>query len=89
MGNDITQVCAQAGISVVMSDLSKETLDGALQKISWSVSKFIEKGKIAEDVNTIMNRIEVTTDDDGAVDSDLVRKSKNNCTLSITTKKRS
>lgn len=72
MGNGIAQVCAQKGISVVMCDLSQDVLDKALKNINWSLSKFIEKGKISEDLDTIMGRIQTSTDYDGAADADLV-----------------
>jgi len=72
MGNGIAQVCAQKGISVTMCDLSQDIVDKALKNISWSVSKFIEKGKISEDVDTVMGRIQTSTQYDGAADADLV-----------------
>jgi 3-hydroxybutyryl-CoA dehydrogenase len=72
MGNGIAQVCAQKGISVVMCDLSQDIVDKALKNIHWSVSKFIEKGKISEDMDTVMGRIQTSTQYDGAAESDLV-----------------
>ena len=72
MGNGIAQVCAQCGISVVMCDLSQGILDKAVKNINWSVSKFIEKGKISEDLNTVMGRIQTSTDYNAAADADLV-----------------
>lgn len=72
MGNGITQVCAQKGLSVVMSDLSRDLMDKALKNIEWSVSKFIEKGKVSEDLDTIMGRIRTSTDYEAAADADLV-----------------
>jgi 3-hydroxybutyryl-CoA dehydrogenase len=72
MGNGIAQVCAQKGISVVMSDLTQDVLDKAVERINWSVSKFVEKGKVSEDRDTIMGRIETSTGYDAAADADLV-----------------
>jgi 3-hydroxybutyryl-CoA dehydrogenase len=72
MGNGIAQVCAQTGISVVMCDLSQELLDKAVKNISWSVSKFVEKGKISESLDTVMGRILTSTDYDAAAEADLV-----------------
>ncbi len=72
MGNGITQVCAQKGLSVVMSDVSRDLTDKALKNIEWSVSKFIEKGKVSEDLDTIMGRIRTSTDYEAAADADLV-----------------
>ncbi len=72
MGNGIAQVCAQNGISVVMHDLSDDMLDKAVSTISWSVAKFIEKGKISDSLDAVMGRIHVSTDYDDGADSDLV-----------------
>ena len=72
MGNGIAQVCATSGISVVMCDLSQEILDHAVEKIRWSVSKLIEKGKILKDIDTIMNRISTSVDYDALADSELI-----------------
>ena len=72
MGNGIAQVCAQTGISVVMSDMSQDLLDKALKNITWSVSKFSEKGKISEDVDTVMGRIQTSSDYEAAADADLI-----------------
>lgn len=72
MGNGIAQVCAQTGISVVMCDLSQDLLDKAVKNISWSVSKFVEKGKISESLDTVMGRIQTSTEYDAATEADLV-----------------
>jgi 3-hydroxybutyryl-CoA dehydrogenase len=72
MGNGIAQVCAQKGLAVLMCDLSTDILDKAVEKIRWSVSKFIEKGKLSEDLDQVMGRIETTTEYEGAAGSDLV-----------------
>jgi 3-hydroxybutyryl-CoA dehydrogenase len=72
MGNGIAQVCAQKGISVVMSDLSQDLLARAMKKIEWSVSKFIEKGKISEGLDAVMGRIQTSTGHEAACDADLV-----------------
>jgi 3-hydroxybutyryl-CoA dehydrogenase len=71
MGNGIAQVCAQAGIQVFMNDINQEILDRALKNISWSVGKFIEKGKLKEKLETIMGRIQTGTDFTVAAQVDL------------------
>ena len=48
MGNGIAQVCAQKGISVILSDVSEDILARAVKNIRWSVGKFVEKGKLSE-----------------------------------------
>ena len=57
MGSGIAQVSAQAGIQVGLHDVSKDALDKALKAIDWSVGKFVEKGKLTEERQTIIDRI--------------------------------
>lgn len=72
MGNGIAQVCAQNGISTTMCDLNQEVLDKAVKNINWSVSKFIEKGRVSEDLETVMGRIQTATDYDAVAEADCV-----------------
>jgi 3-hydroxybutyryl-CoA dehydrogenase len=72
MGNGIAQVCAQKGLSVVVSDVSQDILDKAVKNIRWSVGKFVEKGKVKDDLETIMSRIQTSTGFEAASDCDLV-----------------
>jgi 3-hydroxybutyryl-CoA dehydrogenase len=62
MGNGIAQVCAQSGIQVYLCDVSQESLDKAVKNISWSVGKFIEKGKVKDSLEAVMGRIQIGTD---------------------------
>jgi 3-hydroxybutyryl-CoA dehydrogenase len=62
MGGGIAQVCAQAGYDVTMRDITDDILNKSLKAINWSVSKFVEKGKVAGTVDEIMGRLHVTTD---------------------------
>lgn len=62
MGSGIAQVCAQAGIQVFMTDIHQDILNRALKNISWSLSKFIEKGKVSENLETVMSRIRTSMD---------------------------
>ena len=71
MGSGIAQVCAQSGIKVVLNDISQEAIDTGLKNITWSVSKFIEKGKLGEDKDTIVNRISPAIDFSHGSDADL------------------
>jgi 3-hydroxybutyryl-CoA dehydrogenase len=71
MGSGIAQVCAQAGIEVLLNDVSEEALARARKTISWSVGKFVEKGKLREDSQTIMERISPITRLDAVGDVDL------------------
>ena len=71
MGSGIAQVCAQSGINVVINDTKQEALNKAIKSIDWSVSKFIEKGRLTEDKGIILNRIQVDDDFSSAADVDL------------------
>lgn len=71
MGSGIAQVCAQAGIEVVLNDVSQAALDKAYKNIRWSVGKFVEKGKVSEDEETIMKRIKISSNYDDGADADL------------------
>jgi 3-hydroxybutyryl-CoA dehydrogenase len=71
MGSGIAQVCAQAGIQVFLNDMSEEALERARGNIAWSVGKFIEKGKLQEERDVIMNRITTTASLDAVGDVDL------------------
>jgi len=62
MGSGIAQVCAQAGIQVFITDIHQDILNRALKNISWSLSKFIEKGKVSENLETVMSRIRTSMD---------------------------
>ena len=71
MGSGIAQVCAQAGIQVLLYDVSKDALVNAIKTIDWSVGKFIEKGKLGEDRDSIMARIRLITDFNDGKEVDL------------------
>lgn len=72
MGSGIAQVCAQSAIQVILYDIREEAIEKGLKNIAWSVSKFIEKGKLTEDRETILGRINKATDLSGASEADLV-----------------
>jgi 3-hydroxybutyryl-CoA dehydrogenase len=71
MGSGIAQVCAQSGINVLLNDISQDVIEKGLNTIAWSVSKFIEKGKLTEDKDTILNRISPALDFSDGSDADL------------------
>ena len=71
MGSGIAQVCAQAGIQVALHDVSKDALEKALKGIDWSVGKFVEKGKLTEDREVIINRIKLIAELNAASKVDL------------------
>ncbi len=72
MGSGIAQVSAQAGIRVNLYDVAQEAVDRAMKNIGWSVGKFIEKGKLSEDKDTILGRITPISDLSVGADVDLV-----------------
>jgi 3-hydroxybutyryl-CoA dehydrogenase len=71
MGSGISQVCAQSGIDVVLNDVSDEALSKARKEIKWSVGKMVEKGKVGEDLQTIVGRIQFCSKLDQWEDIDL------------------
>jgi 3-hydroxybutyryl-CoA dehydrogenase len=71
MGSGIAQVCAQAGVQVFLHDVAEDVLVKAMKNIDWSVGKFIEKGKLDEDRDSIMARIRLITDTKDGKDVDL------------------
>jgi len=62
MGTGITQVAAASGFDVVLHDVGEEFLKRSLAGIERSLSKLIEKGKIEGDKESILGRIQATTD---------------------------
>ncbi|MBI4773095.1 MAG: 3-hydroxyacyl-CoA dehydrogenase family protein [Deltaproteobacteria bacterium] len=72
MGSGIAQVCAQAGLRVILCDVAQGQLDKALQTISWSAGKFIEKGAVEGTLDQVMNRVSTTTGYVPAAEADLV-----------------
>lgn len=72
MGAGIAQVCAQAGYSVVMRDITDNLVDKGLKTIAWSVGKLVEKGKVPGTADEILGRIKGAIDFVGAEDVDFV-----------------
>lgn len=71
MGSGIAQVCAQSGIKVFLNDVSQEAIDKGMKNISWSVGKFVEKGKLTEPAETIVKRVTPCLDFAQAAAADL------------------
>jgi len=72
MGAGIAQTAASAGFEVVLNDISSEHLERAVKKIDKSLSKLVEKGKIEEDKDKILDRIQSTSDIEKLKDMDFV-----------------
>ncbi|WXG43553.1 MAG: 3-hydroxyacyl-CoA dehydrogenase family protein [Promethearchaeati archaeon SRVP18_Atabeyarchaeia-1] len=63
MGSGIAQVCAQAGMNVVMRDISDEFVNKGLKGIKDALEKGVSKGKLKrEDADATVSRIKGTTD---------------------------
>ncbi|MEM0030313.1 MAG: 3-hydroxyacyl-CoA dehydrogenase NAD-binding domain-containing protein [Candidatus Nitrosocaldus sp.] len=74
MGHGIAQISAMAGYKVIMRDVDQQFLDRAMERIRWSLSKLVEKGRISSsEMASILDRISVTVDLEEAVrQSDLI-----------------
>lgn len=73
MGSGITQVCAQSGYPVVVSEISDELLKKGLSSIDAVLTRSVQKEKITQkDKDDILNRITGTTDTGDMKDCDLV-----------------
>ncbi len=76
MGSGITQVCAQAGYQVVVSEMNDELLNKGLAAINSRLRKSVEKGKLSPpDKESILNRIKGTTNTKNFADCDLMIES--------------
>ncbi|MEM0203198.1 MAG: 3-hydroxyacyl-CoA dehydrogenase/enoyl-CoA hydratase family protein [Archaeoglobaceae archaeon] len=61
MGHGIATVCATAGHSVYLVDVSEDVLESAKMKIGWSLKKLEEKREIKSAMD-VLQRIRTTTD---------------------------
>jgi len=73
MGHGIAQVFAMKGYEVSLLDVSEDILKKAVQKVEWSLNKFVEKRRIRkEDAEAALSRIKTTTVyEEAAKDADL------------------
>jgi 3-hydroxybutyryl-CoA dehydrogenase len=73
MGHGITQVAAAAGYQVVVREVDDTTLSKGIGKIEKQLARAVEKGKASrEDADTVLARIEATTDYGALAGCDLV-----------------
>src|SRR5262245_20200200 len=73
MGNGIAQVFAQAGFAVHLVDVAQALLDRARSSIEKSLSKFVEKQKIAvADRDAALARLHFSTSLDALAGADYV-----------------
>ena len=63
MGSGIAQVCASAGLDVVMIDVNQAALDRGLSHIDKSLARFVKKGTLtAEAKDAALSRLSLSTD---------------------------
>lgn len=71
MGSGISQVCASAGLDVVLFDSAPEAVERALKNIAWSAGKLVEKQRVQGPLEAIMARITAADSLDKAAEADL------------------
>jgi len=73
MGNGIAQVCAAAGLEVVMLDLDQAALERGVATVAGSLGRMVQKGKLDEATReSTLARITTTTDYADLAEIDLV-----------------
>ena len=73
MGAGVVQAFAQANMPVVMKSRTQTSLDKAVGKISKSLAKLVEKGKVTQEyMDSVMANISTTVDYADFADADLV-----------------
>jgi len=73
MGSGIAEVCAKAGYTVIVREVSRELLEGGLARINGSLDKAVAKGKLsAANRDAARARIIGATDFSAFADCDLV-----------------
>ena len=73
MGNGIAQVCAAAGLDVIMQDIGEAQVERGLQTIAGSLDRLIKKEKISDDdKQSTLARITTATSLDKLAEADIV-----------------
>ena len=73
MGNGIAQVCASAGLNVIMQDIGEAQVERGLNTIAGSLDRLIKKEKItAADKDSAISNIATTTSLEELADADIV-----------------
>lgn len=71
MGAGITEVCARAGLDVVVVESSDEAAQAGRSRLEHSLNRAVERGKL-ENAQEVLDRIRVVTDLDALADRELV-----------------
>ncbi len=73
MGNGIAQVCATAGIKIVMCDINATAVQRGIDTVSANLDRLIKKDKLpATEKEPILSRIQGTTDLSALAQSDFI-----------------
>lgn len=72
MGTGIAQVAATRGFEVILNDLDQSYLDRSRKIMDRSLSKLQEKGRIEEDKDTVLGRIQFSTGLEDCKEADFV-----------------
>jgi 3-hydroxybutyryl-CoA dehydrogenase len=73
MGAGIAEICARAGLEVLVREVDEEMVDAARRRIEGSLNRAVRSGKIEEAArDEALQRIELVTDYDALADSQLV-----------------
>jgi len=73
MGHGIAEVAAIAGYAVTLRDIEEEIVRDGYEQIEWSLGKLAESGRLGENPDAILDRIDTAVDLESAVDdADLV-----------------
>lgn len=73
MGSGVVQAFAQAGMPVVMKSRTDASIEKAMAKITKSLAKLVEKGKVTQEyMDSVLANISTTTDYAALADADLI-----------------
>ena len=73
MGSGIAEVCARAGLDVLVTEAGEQALDAGSKRVNASLDRGVRSGKIPEDrARAARERLTFTTDIDDFADRDLV-----------------
>jgi 3-hydroxybutyryl-CoA dehydrogenase len=73
MGNGIGQVCAMAGLKVIIQDIGETHIQAGLDTITSSLKRMVKKEKMSKiEMQTTLANIQTTTSLDALVETDIV-----------------
>ncbi|MEH6577197.1 MAG: 3-hydroxybutyryl-CoA dehydrogenase [Amphritea sp.] len=73
MGAGIAQVCAAAGLEVILFDLNQQALDQGISTVNSSLNRLVSKEKLSQDeMAATLNRIRQETELNGLSQADIV-----------------